>query len=101
MEKDSEREKMLEQDKIISINQSDAFAKHLGMFIEPVGAHLIERTRALSEWVRQRTELSTWPYARALDQAPATTTRIGSMRRRHRSHANRSVCRRRPVAQPL
>ncbi len=69
---------MLEQDTLITVNQSDAFAKHLGMFIEPVGAHLIERTKALSEWVRQRTELSTWPYARALDQAPATKTRIKS-----------------------
>lgn len=68
----------VEQDTVISINQPDAFAKHLGMFIEPVGAHLIERTRALSEWVRQRTELSTWPYARALDQPPAATTKIKS-----------------------
>jgi len=78
MEKDCERSNMLEQDILISSDQSDAFAKHLGMFIEPVGAHLIERTRALSEWVRQRTELSTWPYARALDQAPAAKTRIKS-----------------------
>src|SRR6185295_2735408 len=78
MEKDCEGSNMLEQDTLISPNQSDAFRKHLGMFIEPVGAHLIERTKALSEWVRQRTELSTWPYARALDQAPAAKTKIKS-----------------------
>jgi glycine C-acetyltransferase/8-amino-7-oxononanoate synthase len=78
MEKDHEGPNMLEQDSIVSPNQSDAFAKHLGMFIEPVGAHLIERTKALSEWVRQRTELSTWPYARALDQAPGARTKIKS-----------------------
>jgi hypothetical protein len=76
MEKDYEGPNMLEQDSIISPNQSDAFAKHLGMFIEPVGAHLIERTKALSEWVRQRTELSTWPYARARDQAPRLSSKV-------------------------
>jgi glycine C-acetyltransferase len=78
-----ENVQMTEQDSITGANDSeanhpDAFAKHLGMFIEPEGSHLIERTRALGEWVRQRTELSTWPYARALDQAPGAMTRIKS-----------------------
>ena len=69
---------MTEEDSFVGANQSDAFAKHLGMFSEPVGAHLIERTKPLGEWVRQRTQLSTWPYARALDQPPAARTRIKS-----------------------
>jgi len=59
-------------------NQQDVFKKHLGMFAFPKGAHLIERTRPLGEWVRQRTQLRTWPYARSLHQSPSTRTRIES-----------------------
>jgi glycine C-acetyltransferase len=67
-----------EQDRQANDHRAEVFTKHLGMFIEPEGAHLTERTQSLGEWVRQRTELSTWPYARALDQAPAPTTTIKS-----------------------
>jgi glycine C-acetyltransferase len=69
---------MIEQERILNEMESDVFSKHLGMFIEPSGAHLTARTRALGEWVSQRASLSTWPYARALDRAPSTTTRIQS-----------------------
>jgi hypothetical protein len=43
---------MIEQDRIPRDSESDVFSKHLGMFIEPAGPHLTERTRALGEWVR-------------------------------------------------
>ncbi|HJQ24649.1 MAG TPA: aminotransferase class I/II-fold pyridoxal phosphate-dependent enzyme [Blastocatellia bacterium] len=69
---------MTEQEEAARIHQSDAFTKHLGMFIEPAGAHLTERTHALGEWLNERTQLNTWPYARALEQPPAPTTRIRS-----------------------
>src|SRR2546423_7726751 len=69
---------MTEQEEAARIHQTDAFTKHLGMFIEPEGAHLTERTQALGEWLNERTQLNTWPYARALEQPPAPTTRIRS-----------------------
>ncbi len=61
-----------------SINESDAFTKHLGMFTHPKGAHLTQRTHPLGDWVEQRIALRTWPYSRALDKAPTTETRIKS-----------------------
>ncbi|HYN86694.1 MAG TPA: aminotransferase class I/II-fold pyridoxal phosphate-dependent enzyme [Pyrinomonadaceae bacterium] len=61
-----------------SVNQTDAFTKHLGMFTHPKGAHLIERTRPLGEWLNQRVELGTWPYSRALETSPATDARVKS-----------------------
>ncbi len=69
---------MTEQEEYERIHQTDAFTKHLGMFIEPEGAHLTERTRPLGQWLTERTQFNTWPYARALEQAPAPTTRIRS-----------------------
>ena len=59
-----------------SVNESDAFTKHLGMFTHPKGAHLIERTRPLGEWLNSRIELGTWPYSRALETSPDTTARV-------------------------
>ena len=61
-----------------SVNESDAFTKHLGMFTHPKGSHLIERTRPLGEWLQQRVELGTWPYSRSLETAPDATARVGS-----------------------
>ena len=61
-----------------SVNESDAFTKHLGMFIHPKGAHLIERTRPLGEWLDRRIELGTWPYSRSLQTSPDTTARVQS-----------------------
>lgn len=58
------------------INQSKAFTKHLGMFTYPKGAHLTERTQPLGDWVEQRIELGVWSYARAIEKAPATETRV-------------------------
>lgn len=58
------------------IHTSDAFTKHLGMFAYPKGSNLIDRTRPVSQWIRQRTELSTWPYARSIERSPATETRL-------------------------
>jgi len=69
---------MTEQEEVSRIHQTDAFTKHLGMFIEPEGAHLIERTRALGHWLSEREQFNTWPYARALERPPAPTTRIRS-----------------------
>jgi glycine C-acetyltransferase len=69
---------MTEQEEYERIHQTDAFTKHLGVFIEPEGAHLTERTRSLGQWLAERTQFNTWPYARALEQAPAPTTRIRS-----------------------
>ncbi|HEX7182096.1 MAG TPA: pyridoxal phosphate-dependent aminotransferase family protein [Thermoanaerobaculia bacterium] len=62
-----------------SVSDSDpfeVFSKHLGMFAFPKGSHLTERTRALGEWLDQRSELGTWPYARGMEGAPAPATRI-------------------------
>jgi glycine C-acetyltransferase len=61
-----------------SVNESDAFTKHLGMFTHPKGAHLIERTRPLGEWLEQRIGLGTWPYSRSLETSPDTTARVQS-----------------------
>jgi glycine C-acetyltransferase len=61
-----------------SLNESDAFTKHLGMFTHPKGANLIERTRPLGEWLEQRIELGTWPYSRSLETSPDTTARVQS-----------------------
>ncbi|MFL6213584.1 MAG: aminotransferase class I/II-fold pyridoxal phosphate-dependent enzyme [Blastocatellia bacterium] len=69
---------MTEQEEYERIHQTDAFTKHLGMFIEPEGAHLTKRTQPLGQWLAERTQFNTWPYARALEQAPAPTTRIRS-----------------------
>lgn len=69
---------MTEQEDFADLYRTDAFTKHLGMFIEPEGSHLTERTRPLGQWLTDRTQLNTWPYARALEQAPAPTTRIRS-----------------------
>lgn len=62
----------------LSVNTSTAFTRHLGMFVNPRGSHLTERTKPLSEWIEQRTDLNVWPYARSIEQAPRTTTRIKS-----------------------
>jgi glycine C-acetyltransferase len=48
------------------------------MFAFPKGAHLTERTRPLGDWLAQRTAPGTWPYARRLEQAPGTETRVVS-----------------------
>lgn len=61
-----------------SVNESDAFTKHLGMFTHPKGAHLIERTRPLGRWLEQRIGLGTWPYSRSLETSPDTTARVQS-----------------------
>lgn len=58
--------------------QTEAFAKHLGMFAFPKGANLIERTRPLGRWVDQRTSCATWPYSRSLMAAPSTITSLTS-----------------------
>lgn len=57
---------------------TEVFSKHLGMFAFPKGAHLLERTHPLGEWLEQRTALGTWPYSRCLEQSPGTETRITS-----------------------
>lgn len=63
---------------VMSATETDALAKHLGMFAIPRGAHLIERTRPLGEWLDLRAELNTWPYARTLQRKPGTETTLVS-----------------------
>lgn len=53
---------------------SSVFSKHLGLFANPKGSHLLQRTAALGEWLDLRTELNTWPYARTLQERPGTST---------------------------
>jgi glycine C-acetyltransferase len=62
--------------------ESEAFTKHLGMFVHPRGPNLISRTRPVAHWIRQRTELSTWPYSRSLERPPTTTTALTSQNSR-------------------
>ena len=61
---------------------SEAFSKHLGLFATPKGAHLLDRTRPLGEWLDVRAELNTWPYARTLQDRPATETVLQSQNQR-------------------
>jgi glycine C-acetyltransferase len=58
--------------------ESPAFTKHLGLFANPRGAHLIDRTRPLGEWLDLRTNLNTWPYARTLQGRPGTVAELSS-----------------------
>lgn len=66
----------------VSAVHPSAFSKHLGLFANPKGPHLLERTRALGEWLDLRTELNTWPYARTLLGRPGTETELSSQNRR-------------------
>jgi glycine C-acetyltransferase len=67
---------------------SDVFAKHLGVFANPKGAHLLDRTQPLGEWLDRRAELNTWPYARTLQQQPASETVLLSQNARRVSGMN-------------
>jgi glycine C-acetyltransferase len=69
---------MFPQTQTADIYESEAFTKHLGMFSHPKGAHLIDRTKALGDWLRQRIDSGTWPYSRSLETSPATTARVKS-----------------------
>lgn len=62
----------------VSPQHSPAFSKHLGLFANPKGSHLLDRTRPLGEWLDLRTELNTWPYARTLHGKPGSETELGS-----------------------
>jgi glycine C-acetyltransferase len=62
----------------VSPGYASVFSKHLGLFANPKGAHLLERTGPLGEWLDLRTELNTWPYARTLQQRPGTETELSS-----------------------
>lgn len=66
----------------VSSIESPAFTKHLGLFASPKGSHLLNRTRALGEWLDLRAELNTWPYARTLHAKPGTTTELSSQNSR-------------------
>jgi glycine C-acetyltransferase len=57
---------------------SPAFTKHLGLFANPKGSHLIDRTRPLGEWLDLRTNLNTWPYARTLQGRPGAVAELSS-----------------------
>jgi glycine C-acetyltransferase len=62
----------------LSPSASEAFSLHLGQFANPKGAHLLERTRPLGDWLDLRAELNTWPYARTLQDRPGTETVLQS-----------------------
>lgn len=66
----------------VSPQQSPAFSKHLGLFANPKGSHLLDRTRDLGDWLDLRTELNTWPYARTLHARPDTETVLSSQNAR-------------------
>jgi glycine C-acetyltransferase len=57
---------------------SPAFSMHLGQFANPKGAHLLDRTQPLGDWLDLRAELNTWPYARTLQDRPGTETVLHS-----------------------
>lgn len=68
---------------VVDTTVNDILSKHLGMFSHPKGAHLLERTRPMGEWLDLRAQLETWPYARTLTSAPqAETTAISQNDRR-------------------
>src|SRR5688572_14237432 len=66
----------------LSPSVSTAFSKHLGLFANPKGAHLLDRTAPLGEWLDLRAELNTWPYARTLQGRPAAETVLQSQNAR-------------------
>jgi len=66
----------------LSPSVSAAFSKHLGVFANPKGAHLLDRTEPLGEWLDMRAELNTWPYARTLQGRPAAEAVLHSQNRR-------------------
>jgi glycine C-acetyltransferase len=53
------------------------------MFANPKGAHLLDRTHPLGEWLDLRAELNTWPYARTLQTQPGTEAVLESQNRRN------------------
>src|SRR5690348_315409 len=61
---------------------TDVFSKHLGLFANPKGPHLLDRTAPLGEWLDRRSELNTWPYARTLQQRPTSETTLESQNAR-------------------
>lgn len=61
-----------------STHYTSALAKHLGLFANPKGAHLLERTQPLGDWLEVRAELNTWPYARTLRTKPGNETVVES-----------------------
>lgn len=62
----------------VSLLESPAFTKHLGLFANPKGSNLLQRTRPLGEWLDLRASLNTWPYARTLQGKPDTVTELSS-----------------------
>lgn len=72
----------------VSHQSPSVLSKHLGMFANPKGNHLLERTRPMGEWIEQRSELNTWPYARTLQARPANETTLGSQNDRRVSGIN-------------
>ena len=60
------------------LDKEDVFQKTMGDFIHPRGAHLVDRTASLGEWIDGRTALNTWPYHRVLETAPLATARLVS-----------------------
>ena len=66
----------------VSPQHSPAFSKHLGLFANPKGSHLLDRTRPLGDWLDLRMELNTWPYARTLHGKPDTETVLSSQNAR-------------------
>lgn len=71
---------MIYDNTVKNINESEAFTKHLGMFTHPKGAHLIERTQQLGDWLEQRKDAGTWNYSRVLEKSPAPTTGVKNPR---------------------
>lgn len=66
----------------LSPSVSAAFSKHLGLFANPKGAHLLDRTEPLGEWLDLRAELNTWPYARTMQGRPGAEAVLHSQNSR-------------------
>lgn len=66
----------------LSPSVSAAFSKHLGLFANPKGAHLLDRTEPLGEWLDLRAELNTWPYARTMQGRPGAEAVLQSQNSR-------------------
>lgn len=61
---------------IAGLEASGALRGSVAQFAQPRGANLIRRTEALDAWCRLRAAHGVWQYARALDGAPGSESRV-------------------------
>ena len=61
---------------IAGLEASGALRGSVAQFAQPRGANLMRRTEALDAWCRLRAAHGVWQYARALDGAPGSESRV-------------------------